>query len=106
LFQTTTHCRDFISTTDGLDRIGRLTALHCIPYDYANSLAIDSLVQVMRTMTDVASNETLLYLQKLVIASLEETKEFWGSVDDKSKLLPLLEITGLSKILVGIRSNY
>jgi E3 ubiquitin-protein ligase HUWE1 len=74
-----------------------LTALHCIPYDYANSLASDSLVQVMRTMTDVASSETLVYLQKLVKESLEETKDFWGSMDDESKLLPLLEITGVSK---------
>jgi len=57
----------------------------------------------MRTMTDVASNETLLYLQNLVIASLEETKEFWGSMDDESKLLPLLEITGLSSMLFVAR---
>jgi E3 ubiquitin-protein ligase HUWE1 len=54
-------------------------------------------------MTDVASNETLLYLQNLVIASLEETKEFWGSMDDESKLLPLLEITGLSSMLFVAR---
>jgi hypothetical protein len=48
-------------------------------------------------MTDVASSETLLYLQKLVKASLEETKDFWSSMNDQSKLLPLLEITGLSR---------
>lgn len=49
----------------------------------------------MRTMTDVASGETLRYLQKLVKESLEETKEFWTSMDDQSKLLPLLEITSM-----------
>lgn len=46
-------------------------------------------------MTDVASGETLRYLQKLVKESLEETKEFWTSMDDQSKLLPLLEITSM-----------
>jgi hypothetical protein len=91
-----------MTTTDGLERLGRLTALHCIPYDYANSLASDSLVQVMRTMSDVASGETLAYLQKLVKASLEETKEFWGSMEDQSKLLPLLEITGMYKCCLAL----
>lgn len=96
LFQNPTQCKDFISGTDGLERIGRLTALPCLPYDFANSVASDSLVQVMRTMTDTSPSETLLYLQKLVNASLAETEHIWGSMDDQSKLLPLLEITSMS----------
>lgn len=74
-----------------------MTALPCIPYDFANSVASDSIVQVMRTMTDVASSETLLFLRKLVNLSLEETKEFWETMGDTSKLLPLLDVTGSSK---------
>jgi E3 ubiquitin-protein ligase HUWE1 len=93
LFQHTPHCKDFITNTDGMERIGRLTALRCLPYDFANSVASDSLVQVMRTMTDVAASETLLFLQKLVAASLEETNEFWGTMDRQSKFLPLVDIT-------------
>lgn len=50
----------------------------------------------MRNMADVAPNETLAFLQKLVNASLAETEDFWGSMDDQSKLLPLLDITGTS----------
>ncbi|KAK0485978.1 hypothetical protein IW261DRAFT_1662959 [Armillaria novae-zelandiae] len=65
LFQHTPHCRDFLSSTDGLASLGRLTALPCLPYDFANSLASDSMVQVMRTMTEVATSETLLHLAKL-----------------------------------------
>ncbi|KAF7981836.1 hypothetical protein HWV62_31363 [Athelia sp. TMB] len=93
LFQTPSHCKDFINNTDGMARIGRFTALPCIPYDYANSLASDSLVQIMRNMTDVAPNETLAFLQNLVKSSLAETQDFWGTMDDHSKLLPLLDVT-------------
>lgn len=94
LFQHTSHCKDFISDTDGLARIGRFTSLPCIPYDFANSVASDSLVQVMRTMADVSSSETLLFLRKLVNESLAETKDFWVTMGDQSKLLPLLDIKG------------
>ncbi|KAL0955931.1 hypothetical protein HGRIS_002119 [Hohenbuehelia grisea] len=92
LFQHIPHCRDFISVTDGLNRLGRLTALPCLPYDFANSVASDSMVQVMRSLTDVATGETLLYLTKLVKESLDETESFWGTVGGQSKLLPLVEV--------------
>ncbi|KAH7927155.1 hypothetical protein BV22DRAFT_1193856 [Leucogyrophana mollusca] len=93
LFQHIPHCKDFIRNVDGLDRIGRLTALPCLPYDYANSVASDSLVQVVRTMAEVGPNEALHYLSRLVGASLSETNSFWGTLDSQSKLLPLLELT-------------
>ena len=48
----------------------------------------------MRNMTDVAPNETLAFLQNLVKSSLAETQDFWGTMDDHSKLLPLLDVTG------------
>lgn len=91
LFQHTPHCRDFITATDGLARLGRLTALPCLPYDFANSVASDSMVQVMRTMTEVATGETLLHLAKLVNESLSATKEFWSELKEESKLLPLVD---------------
>jgi|ERR1700722_2336756 len=93
LFQHTPHCRDFMSSTDGLQRLGRLTALPCLPYDFAGSVASDSLNQIMRTMTEFAPNDTLLHLANLVKSSLDETKDFWGSLETNSKLLPLVEIT-------------
>lgn len=99
LFQHTSHCKDFISDTDGLAQIGRFTSLPCIPYDFANSIASDSLVQVMRTMADVSSSETLLFLRKLVNESLAETKDFWVTMRDQSKLLPLLDIKGQSQLV-------
>ncbi|KAF9447492.1 hypothetical protein P691DRAFT_776106 [Macrolepiota fuliginosa MF-IS2] len=91
-FQHGPHCKDFIALSDGLKYIGRLTSLPCLPYDFSNSVASDSLVQVMRTLVDFATNETLLYLSKIVCDSLQETQDFWQTLGLSSKLLPLLEI--------------
>ncbi|TFK44714.1 hypothetical protein BDQ12DRAFT_730740 [Crucibulum laeve] len=94
LFQHTPHCKDFISGTDGLTRLGRLTGLPCLPYDFANSVASDSMVQVMRTLIEVATSETLLHLAGLVKESLDDTRQFWESVDEQSKLLGFVDLSG------------
>ena len=52
------------------------------------------MVQVLRTMTEVATNETLLHLTEMVKESLDETKFFWESIQESSKLLPLVDLTG------------
>ncbi|KAJ3855492.1 hypothetical protein EV368DRAFT_72228 [Lentinula lateritia] len=93
LFQHTPHCRDFISQTDGLVCLGRLTALPCLPYDFANSVASDSMVQTMRTLTEVAMSETLQQMSQLVKESLQATQEFWSNDTEDSKLLSLLDVT-------------
>ncbi|KAG8213892.1 hypothetical protein J3R82DRAFT_10637 [Butyriboletus roseoflavus] len=93
LFQHPQHCKDFIRNADGLDRIGRLTGLPCLPYDYANSVSSDSIVQVIRTMAEIGPNEALFYLSKLVGTSLAETEEFWKDLMPESKLAPMLEVT-------------
>jgi E3 ubiquitin-protein ligase HUWE1 len=94
LFQHIPHCRDFIQLADGLTLLGRLTNLPCLPYDFANSVASDSLVQVMRTITETASEDTLKHLTKLVKDSLSETRQFWNGLQEKSKLFPFVDITG------------
>lgn len=101
LFQHPVHCKDFVINTDGLERIGRLTGLPCLPHDFANSIASDSLVQVIRTMVEAATNETLAFLVKLVRESLAETEEFWKFGESTSTFLPLLETNG--KIIFGVR---
>jgi E3 ubiquitin-protein ligase HUWE1 len=98
LFQHPPHVKDFIALADGLECIGRFTALPCLPYDFANSVASDSLVQVMRTMTEASTSQTLLHLSSLVKASLAETEYFWGSFEESSKLMPLLEIESQSSL--------
>ena len=79
---------------DGLTLLGRLTRLPCLPYDFANSVASDSMIQVMRTMTEVVPDETLLHLSKLVKQSLDDTRSFWENVEESSKLLPLVDTNG------------
>jgi E3 ubiquitin-protein ligase HUWE1 len=79
--------------TDGFSRLGRLTGLPCLPYDYANGVASDSMVQIMRTTVEVVTDETFTLLAKLVAESLESTQCFWEAVNDKSKLLPFVNVT-------------
>ncbi|KAI9068310.1 hypothetical protein FKP32DRAFT_1587710 [Trametes sanguinea] len=90
-FQHVPHCRDFVADPEGLDHLARLTALPCLPYDFANSVGSDSLVQVIRTMAESATTETLAFLIKLVSESLAECKDFWETMEEKSKLLPLVD---------------
>ncbi|EJD02952.1 uncharacterized protein FOMMEDRAFT_107991 [Fomitiporia mediterranea MF3/22] len=92
LFQHPSHCRDFILATEGLACIARLLALPCLPYDYANAVHSDSLVQVIRTMVEVAPADTLTHLAQQVSESLNETKGFWQSTNGESKLLPYVEM--------------
>ena len=101
-FQHVPHCRDFISSTDGLDRIGRLTALPCLPYDFPNSVMSDSLVQVVRTMVEASTSETLAFLVKIVQESLKETKHLRDLAFGASKLLPLTVLTGMHRFIPRI----
>ncbi|KXN90585.1 E3 ubiquitin-protein ligase ptr1, partial [Leucoagaricus sp. SymC.cos] len=96
-FQHAPHCSDFITLSDGLRFIGRLTNLPCLPYDFSNSVASDSLVQVMRTLVDSATNETLLYLAEIVRESLQDTRAFWDVSQTSSELLPLLELNAANR---------
>ncbi|KAF8532676.1 hypothetical protein JB92DRAFT_2824294 [Gautieria morchelliformis] len=101
LFQHTPRCRDFITKTDGLDRLGRIVTLPCIPYNYASSPGSDALVQVLRAMTDVAPTQTISKVLGQVRASLDETREFWGTMDSKSKLLCYVDISTDEQLLEG-----
>lgn len=95
LFQNPTQCRDFILDTDGLARLGRITALPCLPYDFANSVASDSMVQIMRTMTEVATQETLTHLSNIVNETLAATRDFWETIETQSKLESLVDVKGV-----------
>ncbi|KAI0699215.1 hypothetical protein BC835DRAFT_1412679 [Cytidiella melzeri] len=88
-FQHVPHCRDFVANTDGLQRIARLTAMPCIPYDFPNSVASDSLVQVVRTMVEAATSETLTFVINMVTDSLEETKDLRDEGSGESKFFEL-----------------
>jgi E3 ubiquitin-protein ligase HUWE1 len=90
-FQHPPHCQDFITNVNGLELLGRLTAVPCLPYDYASGVASDSLVQVFRTMADISAQETLTFLAELTKSSLAMSRDFWVSLSPESKLLPLVD---------------
>ena len=89
------HCRDFVADSEAMQQLAKLTRLPCLPFDFANSFASDSLVQVIRTMAESATGETLTFLMNLVKESLEECKDFWEATADQPKLLSLVEFTGI-----------
>lgn len=96
MFQHAQHCQEFVENTDGLDRLGRLYALPCLPLGFGSSLAADSMVQLLRSMTEVSATKTLESLIKHVQESLEETKAFWQEPAEKSRLAELMDRAGLS----------
>ncbi|CAE7209973.1 unnamed protein product [Rhizoctonia solani] len=91
MFQHIPHSQEFVDNTDGLERLGRLYALPCLPLGYGSSLAADSMVQLLRSMTEVSATKTLESLTKQVQQSLDETKDFWQEPSDKSRLAELME---------------
>lgn len=88
------HCRDFVADADAMALLAKLTCLPCLPFDFANSVTSDSLVQVLRTMVEAAPNDTLTFLVKLVQESLDECKDFWSTVEEQPKLLTLVDFAG------------
>ncbi|KAF8525043.1 hypothetical protein BU17DRAFT_41797 [Hysterangium stoloniferum] len=99
LFQHTPHCRDFVTNTDGLDRLGKIVTLHCIPYNYASSPASDAFVQVLRAMTEVAPTQTISKVLVQVRSSLDDTREFWETMDGNSKLLKCVDVSNEEELL-------
>ncbi|QRV79604.1 E3 ubiquitin-protein ligase HUWE1 [Ceratobasidium sp. AG-Ba] len=90
MFQHVPHCHEFVSSTDGLDRLARLYALPCLPVGYGASVAADSMVQLLRSMTEVSATQTLASLTKHVRLSLDETKPYWEEPSDQSRLAQLM----------------
>ncbi|KAH9935552.1 uncharacterized protein B0H18DRAFT_1082292 [Fomitopsis serialis] len=84
-FQHPPHCREFVADQEALDRFGKLTALPCLPYDFANGLPSDSFVQVIRTMAESATSETVMFLVNIVREALEATKDFWETSQEGSQ---------------------
>ncbi|KAH9839447.1 uncharacterized protein C8Q71DRAFT_905985 [Rhodofomes roseus] len=92
-FQHPPHCREFVADQEALDRFGKLTALPCLPYDFANGLTSDSFVQVIRTMAEGATSETVAFLVNIVREALDDTKDFWENPREESQFLPLVDVS-------------
>lgn len=65
----------------------------------------DAIVQVIRTMVEVAPVETLTHLAEKVKESLDASSDFWQATSENSKLLPFVEIQGMIRLLVATEDN-
>lgn len=63
------------------------------------------MVQVLRTMTEVATSETLLHLAEIVRESLNDTRFFWDPVEESSKLLPFVDLPSMYLLTPGTEST-
>ncbi|EPQ27339.1 uncharacterized protein PFL1_06891 [Pseudozyma flocculosa PF-1] len=78
LFQTTSHCKDFLKL-DGLAKMLRFYSLPSLPYDFAASMAADSLVTLFRYVTEISPSTVLTALFRDVKQSLEVAGPIWGA---------------------------
>ncbi|KAG9000508.1 hypothetical protein FRB94_005396 [Tulasnella sp. JGI-2019a] len=90
LFQYGPHCRDFVITYNGLERLGRLLSLPALPIRFSDSEAADSLLQIFRTMAELNTKETLSGLAKIVRSALDDTKNFWDTMDVESRMSQMI----------------
>ena len=49
------------------------------------------MVQVLRTMAEVATSETVLHLTDIVKESLDDSRFFWDTLEQPSKLMPFVD---------------
>ncbi|EJD34111.1 hypothetical protein AURDEDRAFT_109329 [Auricularia subglabra TFB-10046 SS5] len=90
LFQHTPHCREFVTNTDGLERLGRLFTLPSMPADFGGT---EYFLQVIRTIAEVEPTQTLQKLAQHVKSSLEETRDFWKDMGATAKFADWVAIS-------------
>ncbi|KAN0062881.1 E3 ubiquitin-protein ligase tom1 [Thecaphora frezii] len=81
LFQTTSHCKDFLKL-DGLAKLLRFYSFPSLPYDFAASMAADSLVTLFRYMTEISPSTVLSALFRDVRQALETAGPVWDSLHE------------------------
>lgn len=94
LFQTTSHWKDFLKA-DGLTKLLKFYSLPCLPYNFSNSMAADSLATLIRLMTEVSSQSVITAMLVDLKESVAETKSVWDwdAPSPNSQLLHLITPT-------------
>lgn len=87
-FQSTSHCKDFLKA-DGLDLLLKFYDLPCLSYNFASSTTSDSMVHLLRYISEISPSTIIHALLRQVKVSLDETSELWN-VEEGSKLAKLL----------------
>lgn len=50
-------------------------------------------MQVIRTMAEGATSETVAFLVNIVREALDDTKDFWENLREESQFLPLVNVS-------------
>lgn len=90
LFQSSNHCKDFLRA-DGLDKLLSFYNLPCLSYNFASTVTADSMVHLLRYISEINPTSVITTLLREVRSSLEETKPLWSQTDQVSALAKLLK---------------
>ncbi|RIA89170.1 hypothetical protein C1645_825193 [Glomus cerebriforme] len=86
LFQTQSHCREFLKQEHGLNIILKFYALPTVPYDFASSTASYSLSHLMRVVADVDPKKSVTAIIGALNEALQGATNFLN-YDGKGGLL-------------------
>ncbi|KAG8907932.1 hypothetical protein FRB99_001440 [Tulasnella sp. 403] len=98
LFQYALHCREFITTHNGIERLADLLKVPALPIRFSETPAADSLIQIFRTMAELNPKETLTKLSEITRSTLDESKEFWETMSVDSKFAKFSDLTAEADI--------
>lgn len=96
-FQSTNHCKDFLKT-DGLDLLLEFYELPCLSYNFASSTTADSMVHLLRFISEVSPNTVIHALLRQVKISLSETKGIWNNPDNANDIIKLMYPTNETEL--------
>ncbi len=91
-FQYPPHCRDFITKSEGIERLGRLLSSPALPIRFAESAAVESFVQLFRIMAELQPKDTLPKVLELTRTALDGSKPFWQDPSTGSMLIDFVDI--------------
>ncbi|PWN22154.1 DUF913-domain-containing protein [Microstroma glucosiphilum] len=88
-FQSASHCKDFMKS-EGPEKLLRFVSLPCLPYNFPTSNTADSLVSLLRFMTEVSPSAVLAAVLKELHRGLTETQDLWDRDPNVSSVASML----------------
>ncbi|UZJ54305.1 hypothetical protein CBS101457_003625 [Exobasidium rhododendri] len=90
LFQSSNHCKDFLRA-DGLEKLLQFYNLPCLSFNFSSTTTADSMVHLLRFISEINPNTVITALLREVKTSLEETKPIWSQTDQVSAMYQLIK---------------
>ena len=95
LFQTQSHCREFLRQENGLNIILKFYALPTVPYDFASSQASYSLSHLLRVIADVDSKKSVTAIIGALNEALQEATNFLNYEGKGGLLIEYIDLEGI-----------